>query len=181
VLEVVLSRPQRHNAYDHHMRDALVEALRLAAADATIEGVLLRGDGPSFCSGGDLAEFGTSADPATAHHVRLSRSAAYWMERIGPRMRATVHGRCIGAGVELAAYAGTVIADRDATFQLPEVAMGLVPGAGGTVSVPRRIGPWRTAWLALTGTTVDATTARSWGLVDRVVQASSPAGTASAR
>jgi enoyl-CoA hydratase/carnithine racemase len=54
----------------------------------------------------------------------------------------------------------------DACFSLPELAMGLVPGAGGTVSLPRRIGRHRTAWLALTGATIDAATALDWGLAD---------------
>jgi enoyl-CoA hydratase/carnithine racemase len=61
-----------------------------------------------------------------------------------------------------------VVARPDTFVRLPEVAMGLVPGAGGTVSLPRRIGRQRTALLALTGRRIDATTAREWGLVDRV-------------
>ena len=68
------------------------------------------------------------------------------------------------------AFAGRVEAAPDATFALPEVAMGLVPGAGGTVSIPGRIGRHRTAWLALTGERIDAPTAREWGLVDEVVE-----------
>ena len=61
-----------------------------------------------------------------------------------------------------------MIARSDATFQLPELSMGLVPGAGGTVSIPRRIGRERFAQMALTGATIDATTALSWGLVDEI-------------
>jgi enoyl-CoA hydratase/carnithine racemase len=72
--------------------------------------------------------------------------------------------------VELPAFARRVVARPDARFWLPEVAMGLVPGAGGTVSIPRRIGRQRTALLALTGTAIDATTALEWGLVDAVVE-----------
>jgi enoyl-CoA hydratase/carnithine racemase len=82
-----------------------------------------------------------------------------------------VHGACIGAGVELPAFAGRVVARPDATFRLPEVSMGLVPGAGGTVSIPRRIGRERFAPWALAGETIDATTALSWGLVDEISQA----------
>jgi enoyl-CoA hydratase/carnithine racemase len=75
----------------------------------------------------------------------------------------------VGAGIELPAFARRVVADRGAFFELPEVGMGLVPGAGGTVSLPRRIGPQRTAWLALTGRRLDAETALSWGLVDDLI------------
>jgi enoyl-CoA hydratase/carnithine racemase len=76
------------------------------------------------------------------------------------------HGACVGAGTEMAAFAGRVAAAPDAFFALPEVRMGLVPGAGGSVSVPRRIGRWRSAWLMLTGDRLPAATALRWGLVD---------------
>lgn len=167
-LSVTLDRPRRHNAYGSAMRDGLVSALTVATADPTVESVELSGAGPSFCSGGDLAEFGTAPDPATAHAVRVAAGAAAWMHRCGPRTTARVHGACIGAGVELAAFASRVVAAPDAWFRLPEVSMGLVPGAGGTVSVPLRVGRHRAALLAVTGATIDATTALDWGLVDSV-------------
>ena len=66
---------------------------------------------------------------------------------------------------------GTVLAAPDTRIRLPEVAMGLVPGAGGTVSIPRRIGRHRTAWLALTGAEIGADQALAWGLVDRITPA----------
>ncbi len=165
---VTLDRPHRRNAYSARMRDALVEGLRIAASDPTLDGVVLAGEGPAFCAGGDLAEFGTTPDPATAHVVRSVRSAGYWLDRLGGRVRCHLHGACVGAGIELPAFAPTVVAAPDTTFSLPEVGMGLVPGAGGTVSIPRRIGRHRTAWLAITGGTIDATTALRWGLVDRI-------------
>jgi enoyl-CoA hydratase/carnithine racemase len=77
-----------------------------------------------------------------------------------------VHGTAAGSGVELAAFAGRVVAHPEARFVLPELGLGLVPGAGGTVSLTRRIGRHRTAWMALTGRAIDVPTARSWGLVD---------------
>ena len=74
----------------------------------------------------------------------------------------------MGAGCELAAFAGNVVAAADATFSLPELGMGLVPGAGGTVSVTRRIGRHRAARFAITGDRIDAPTAQRWGLVDEL-------------
>ena len=65
---------------------------------------------------------------------------------------------------------GRLEATDSATFSLPEVSMGLMPGAGGTVSVPRRIGRQETARMCLTGTTIDAATALDWGLVDAIVE-----------
>jgi len=167
-LRLTLNRPERRNAFSAEMRDALCEALQLVADDDGILEVVLDGAGPAFCSGGDLAEFGTLPDPATAHAIRSVRSPARLIADCAPRLRVMVHGACVGAGIELPAFAGRVVASRDAWFALPEVAMGLVPGAGGTVSLPRRIGAQRTAWLALTGRRIDAETALAWGLVDEL-------------
>jgi hypothetical protein len=167
-LRITLNRPDRRNALGHGLRDALIEALELVRADPTIRTAELRGAGPSFCSGGDLDEFGTAADPATAHMVRLSRSAGWLVHRCADRVQARVHGACVGAGVEVPAFAGTVVADPGAWFMLPELGLGLIPGAGGTVSLPRRIGRWRTAWMALTGDRIPARQALGWGLVDRI-------------
>jgi enoyl-CoA hydratase len=129
---------------------------------------VLSGRGPSFCSGGDLDEFGTLPDPASAHAIRSTRSPGRLLAACGDRVRARIHGPCIGAGIELPAFAPVVSAAPDTFVQLPEVAMGLVPGAGGTVSLPRRIGRQRTALLALSGVRVDAETALRWGLIDAI-------------
>lgn len=167
-LLVTLNRPQVHNAYNRAMRDALCEALALAAADPTLS-VIIRGNGPSFCSGGDLDEFGSAPDPATAHLVRTNRSPARLIAGLSARVRVHVHGACVGSGIELPAFASEIIAAADTRISLPEISMGLIPGAGGTVSLPRRVGAGRTAWLALSGQTIGAATALDWGLVDRVI------------
>jgi enoyl-CoA hydratase/carnithine racemase len=169
-LRITLHRPERRNAYGRQLRDALVDALAVAELDPGVERVVLDGAGPDFCSGGDLDEFGTAADPVTAHLVRTRAGAAAPLARLGPRVEARLHGRCIGAGVELPAWAGRVVAAPGTRFALPELAMGLLPGAGGTVGLPRRIGRWRTLWLALTGVALDAATAREWGLIDEVLE-----------
>ena len=170
VVRVTLNRPARRNAYGRELRDALVDALLVTVLDETVTRVVIEGAGPSFCSGGDLDEFGTTPDIATAHFIRTSWGAAGLLHRIADRAEVRVHGACVGAGIELAAFAGRVIAQPGTTFRLPEVSMGLIPGAGGTVSIPRRIGPWRTLYLALSGTALDVDTAARWGLVDLVAE-----------
>jgi enoyl-CoA hydratase/carnithine racemase len=167
-LELTLNRPRRHNAFSAEMRDGLVEGLRVAVGDPSITDVVVRGAGPSFSSGGDLDEFGTLPDPATAHAIRSTRNPARLLAECADSVRFEIHGACVGAGAELPAFAHRVVAARDAFFQLPEVSMGLVPGAGGTVSIPRRIGRQRTAGLALSGRRLDAETAWRWGLVDEL-------------
>jgi enoyl-CoA hydratase len=167
-LELTLTRPAKRNAFSAALRDALCDALAVAVADPSIESVALAGEGPDFCSGGDLDEFGSLPDPATAHAIRTTRSPARLLALCARRAEVRVHGACVGAGVELPAFAARVVAAEDARFWLPELSMGLVPGAGGTVSLPRRIGRQRTAWLALTGSRIDARTALAWGLVDAI-------------
>ena len=168
VLHISLARADARNALDTAMRDQLVEAFDLARLDDSIVEVHLRGEGPSFCAGGDLDEFGERPDPATAHLVRMMQSVGRAIDAVSLRVTAHVHGACRGSGVELPAFAGRVTAAPDATFGLPEVSLGLIPGAGGTVSLPRRIGRHRTAWLGLTGQAVDAATALEWGVVDEI-------------
>jgi enoyl-CoA hydratase/carnithine racemase len=169
-LRIKFNRPQRHNAFSTDARAALLEALTVAQLDPSVAGIVLSGNGPSFCSGGDLAEFGTFADPASAHLARTRHSPALALDaltaRLGRSCRAEVHGRVMGSGLEMAAFCGWVEARGDSVFGLPELGLGLIPGAGGTVSVTRRIGRWRTAYLVLSGNTVDVDTARAWGLVD---------------
>ncbi|WP_235736658.1 enoyl-CoA hydratase/isomerase family protein [Nocardioides alcanivorans] len=168
-LMITLDNPARRNAFGAAMRDALVEALRLPELDPSIERVELRGAGRIFCSGGDLDEFGTASSPVAAYRARMSRNPGRQLHLLRDRVMVQLHGAAVGAGIELAAFAGHVRATSDTWVQLPELDLGLVPGAGGTVSIPRRIGRWRTAWMVLSGARLDATAAHAWGLVDELV------------
>lgn len=171
-LFIRFNRPQRHNAFSTDARAALLEALEVARVDPSVSEVVLTGNGPSFCSGGDLAEFGTFVDPATAHLARTRHSPALVLDEITARLgrgcRAEIHGQVQGSGLEMAAYCGWVRCHPYAVLGLPELRLGLIPGAGGTVSITRRIGRWRTAYLVLSGRSIDAATALRWGLVDEV-------------
>jgi len=167
-LVITLVRPKRLNALDAQMRDELMDALTLAAADDGITNVEWRGEGKSFCAGGDLDEFGTRPDPATAHLVRLQRSVGRTLAALTKPTVSYLHGPCMGSGIELAAFTDTVVGAPDTTLALPEIGLGLVPGAGGTVSLTRRIGRLRTASLAFSAAPIDVTTAKEWGLVDRI-------------
>lgn len=165
-LAIALDDPARHNAFSASMRHHLLDALAIAHQDPTVLKVLISGDGPTFCSGGDLDEFGTASDVATAHRVRMARSVAASMLRLSDRVHVRMHGRCYGAGIELPAFAKRVTAAPNTTITLPELRMGLIPGSGGTVSIRARIGPWRTSYLALSAHPLDIVTAVEWGLVD---------------
>jgi enoyl-CoA hydratase/carnithine racemase len=151
------------------MRDALCEVLELVTADAAIREVSISGAGRCFSIGGDLAEFGTVPDPATGHAIRAVRMPARLLAMCGDRAEFRLHGACIGAGVELPAFGCRVVAKARTFFQLPEVTFGLIPAGGGCVSLPRRIGRQRTAYLALSARRIDAATALRWGLIDAVI------------
>ncbi|MDO3646903.1 enoyl-CoA hydratase/isomerase family protein [Nocardia mangyaensis] len=170
-LSIVLDHPQRRNALSMRLREELLAAAQVAVADPSIATVELSGNGPAFCSGGDLAEFGSATDVVAAYLVRLDRAPWRALDRLADRLVVRATGPCIGAGAEIAAFAGTVTATPDTYFCFPEVRMGLVPGAGGTVSVARRIGRWRAAWLMLTEQRLDAGAALDWGLIDQVIGA----------
>lgn len=167
---ITLNRPRSHNAVDEALRAALADALRFAVIDESIVRITLRGSGPSFCSGGDLRTFGAFADVSSAHASRLTRSPGRLVHALRDRLGVILHGSCLGAGIEVPAFAGHVAATPDARLGLPEVGFGLIPGAGGTVSIPRRIGRHRAARLALSATPIDAATALAWGLIDEIVE-----------
>jgi enoyl-CoA hydratase/carnithine racemase len=164
VVTVTLDQAGRRNAMDAGMRDALFEALAAVVDDPSRPELLLRGAGRCFSVGGDLAEFGTNSDLAMAHYVRSLRSCAMLLMALGERATVHLHGACIGSGIEIAAAAARRVAHPDAFFQLPEVAMGLIPGAGGTVTISRAIGRHRTAYMALSGRRFSARTGIEWGL-----------------
>jgi enoyl-CoA hydratase/carnithine racemase len=165
-LKILLNSPGNRNALSVAMREGLSEAFRLVAMDDSIQQVVVSGSGPCFSAGGDLTEFGTTRDLAEAHRIRQLRMPAQYLAEHAQRYRFDLHGACIGAGIELPAFAGHLTATRDAFFRLPEVAMGLIPGAGGCVSIPRRIGRHRTNYLAVTGMQLSADEALAWGLID---------------
>jgi hypothetical protein len=165
---VTLARPEARNAIGARLRDELTEALRLVRLDLSITCVELRGEGPCFSAGGDLDEFGQAGDLAMAHIIRTQRSPARLVHQIGERLTTYIQGAAIGGGIEIAAAAAHIVSDPGAVFRLPEVGMGLIPGAGGTASLPLRIGRHRTCFMGLSGLDIDAERARDWGLVDHL-------------
>jgi hypothetical protein len=162
---ITLALPASRNAMTAAMRDGLWEALAAVLDDPSAPTVTLIGDGACFSTGGHLPEFGSATDLAYAHAVRTARSCAGLLLELGDRAEAVLHGACIGSGIEIPAAAGRRRAAAAAFFQLPELAMGLMPGAGGTITLPRAIGRHRTAALVLSGRRLPLRLARSWGLV----------------
>lgn len=165
---LVLASPRNRNAMTATMRDALFEGLSAVVEDPSMPRLMLRGQGKCFSTGGHLPEFGSATDMAQAHVVRMLRSSALMLHRLGRRAEARVHGACIGSGIEVPAAAACRVAAPDTIVQLPEIGMGLIPGAGGTVTLARAVGRHRLFWLALGGFRLRARQALDWGLFHKV-------------
>jgi Enoyl-CoA hydratase/isomerase len=165
---LTLTSPGNHNAMTAPMRDALYEALVNVLEDPSLPGLTLGAEGKCFSTGGSLAEFGTARDLAQAHMIRTQRSCARILHLLGDRATVRLHGACIGSGIEVPAMAARRLASPDLIVQLPELRMGLIPGAGGTVSLARAIGRHRLLWLVLGAFRIGADQALDWGLIHAI-------------
>lgn len=167
---VSLNRPHRHNAVTDALFEAMRAALRSHLANGDVRCLLIRGEGPSFCSGRDTAELGLRAageDDFTfvREHQRVRLEV---MESTKPVV-AAVQGAALGGGFEMALSADIRIIAENAIFGLPEVGLGLVPDTGGTQLLPALVGPARAKYLVLSGNRIDAQTAYVWGLAEEIV------------
>ena len=170
VAHIVLNRPRVINAYNIQMRDELFQALEAVRDDPDVLAVILRGAGDrGFCAGADLSEFGTAPSQVVARSVRWERDVWGLFLSIRKPLVAQLHGYVIGSGVEIACLCDIRIASEDAVFSMPEVALGMVPAAGGTQTLPRTIGVGQALEVLLTGRRVQAQEALRLGLVHQVV------------
>jgi len=169
VAVVTLDRPEVLNAYNVAMRDDLWAVLGAAGADSEVRALVVRGSGRAFSTGGDVHEFGTAPSPLVARVVRWRRDVWGRLLDLRAATVAAVHGYAVGGGMEMALLCDLCVAADDARFALPETGLGMIPGVGGTQTLPRRIGTGRALELALGGDWLDARGALAAGLVTRVV------------
>ena len=170
VAYVSLNRPDVINAYNVRMRDELYLTLEALRDDDEVRVGIISGEGErGFCAGADLTEFGTAPSVAVARDVRWERDIWGLFLSIRKPLIAAIHGYAIGSGVEIACLCDIRIAAENATFSMPEVALGMVPAAGGTQTLPRAVGISRAMDMALTNRRLDASEARRIGLVHEVV------------
>lgn len=170
VAEIALNRPRVLNAYNMQMRDDMSQALEAVRHDPDVRCVLLRGEGDrAFCTGADLTEFGTAPSRVIARQVRWERDVWGQFLSLDKPIVAALHGFVIGSGIEMAMLCDIRIASEDAVFGLPEAALGMLPAAGGTQTIPRTIGRSRALEALLSNERMDASRALETGLVHRVV------------
>jgi enoyl-CoA hydratase/carnithine racemase/GNAT superfamily N-acetyltransferase len=177
VLTLTLSRPEKLNALSSGMVAALTRQLRDAANDDSVCVVSVAGEGRAFSVGADLNELASDDRAGAADFVRRGAELVTLVAGLGKPVVASVGGHALGGGLELALGCTVRLASDRATFGLPEVRLGIMPGWGGTQRLARLCGSSRAALLALTGESIDAPTALAWGLVDRVVPHDSLADT----
>jgi enoyl-CoA hydratase len=170
IAHVTLNRPRVLNIYNVRMRDELYETLSAVKADADVHVVILRGAGDkAFCAGADLSEFLSAPAPAAARHIRWQRDVWGLFLSLPQPVIAALHGYVFGSGIEMAMCCDIRIAAEDCVFGLPEVALGIIPAAGATQTMPRAIGPGRALDLLLTGRRIGAQEALEMNLVNRAV------------
>lgn len=171
VAHITLNRPEVLNAINREMRHDLTAAIDRAAADPDVRVVVVRGSGErAFSVGADIKEF--DAPPSLAAE-RDERAAPKWTDRLAECPKPTIaaiHGFCLGGGLEIALACDIRIASADATLGLPEVRLGIIPGAGGTQRLPRTVGLSHALRLILSGERIDANRALRIGLVSDVVE-----------
>jgi enoyl-CoA hydratase len=165
VAVVTVSNPARRNAMDLRMAGQLTEAIAAAAADDGIGAIVLTGEEPAFCAGGDLSEL-AAAGPGTLHTVYSGFLA---VARCPLPTVAAVNGAAVGAGLNLALACDLRLAGPNARFDARFLPLGLHPGGGYTWMVQRAVGPQTAAALTLFGDVLDAAEAERVGLVHRRV------------
>jgi len=167
---VSLNRPHVLNAYDVAMRDALYETLGAVRDDPEVGAMILRGNGPAFCTGGDVREFGSAPSPVMARDVRWRRDVWQLLRSLPQVTVAAVQGYAVGGGFEMALLCDLCIAAEDARFAYPETGLAMIPGVAGTQTTPRALGLGRALDLILTGRWLSAAEAYRLGIVARVVR-----------
>ena len=170
IAKVTLNRPHVLNRYNIKMRDELYEVLSAIRDDSDIKVVIINGAGEkAFCVGADLTEFGTAPSPIIARRVRWERDVWGLLGGLKQPVIAALHGYVLGSGVELALFCDIRIASADAVFGMPELALGMIPAAGGSQTLPRVVGVGGALHMLLSGDYIDSKEALRIGLVNKVV------------
>ncbi len=176
VAHVKLSRPQRHNALDEAMFRGLVEAADGLAVKGAVRAVVLSGQGPSFCSGLDIASLAESGpaeidallEPGEGQTANLVQRAAYCWTLLPTPVIAAIHGACLGGGLQIALAADMRVAAPEARLAISEPGLGLIPDMGISHSLPRLVPIDVAKELTFTSRVISGEEAWKLGLVTRL-------------
>ena len=172
---ITLNRPDVRNAVNESLRAEFVAAIAAVASDDRVRAVVLTGNGPAFCAGGDLAAMQQNLGAAAGQlafngwqRQRRLHEAVDALHRLTKPTIAAVNGPAVGLGCDLALCCDFILAAEQASFAMSFILRGLIPDGGGLYFLPRRVGLARAKELIFTGRRVEAKEALAIGLVDRV-------------
>lgn len=167
---ITIDRPDKLNALNHRTIVELGEAVSRAAADDAVRGIIVTGGGKkAFVAGADIAELAKMGPVDGVEVSRLGQRVFREIELSRKPVIAAVNGFALGGGCELAMACHLRVVSENAKFGLPEVKLGIIPGYGGSLRLPRLVGKGRALELILTGEMIDAAEAHRIGLANRVV------------
>ena len=152
------------NALSAAVRGGIAECVKQAVADPAIKAIVLTCAGRTFIAGADITEFGKPPKPPGLHEVQVE------IENSPKPIVAAIHGTALGGGLEVALACHYRVAVKEAKLGLPEVKLGLLPGAGGTQRLPRAVGPELAVKMIVGGDPISAAEALKSGLIDEVVE-----------
>ncbi len=171
VATIVVSRPEKLNAFDIPMLAELAAACERLEADAAVRVAILTGDGKAFSAGGDIRAWAGMAPNEFGHGwVRFGHRVFERLATLRMPVIAAINGHALGGGLELAAAADIRIAERHVRVGMPETSLGMVPGWSGTQRLVRRFGAQIVRRRVLGGETFTAGEALEHGLVDQMVE-----------
>lgn len=172
VTVIILDRPHQLNALNKKTLLELSAAFAAAAGDEKVVAVLLTAEGSrAFCTGADLKERNAMTVPEIKEVRKLLVDCFAGIAKFPKPVVAVVNGLALGGGCELAMCCDFIVAAEEAAFGLPETALAIIPGGGGTVNLPRMIGPNKAKELIFTGRRISAREALALGLVNHVFPA----------
>ena len=168
---LTLNRPDRLNALSKQLTLDLMNVVDQLESDDEIRVLIVTGEGRAFCAGADIRERAENPDDYSIQRSsRLISPTFRRLERLPQVTIAAINGPAAGGGLELALACDLRIASTTARMGLPEITLGILPGAGGTQRLPRLIGPARAKEMMLFGMLIDAAKAYEWGIVNELAE-----------
>jgi len=171
IATITLNRPAVLNALNNQVFNELAEAALSLSTDNSVRVVVVTGGDKVFAAGADIGQMATSTAVDVATGEKASHRAFQLLENMPKPVIAAISGYALGGGCELTLVADVRIAADNAQFGLPEIKLGILPGAGGTQRLPRLIGAGRAKELIFSGDFIKADEALRLGLVNKVVSA----------
>ncbi len=165
---ITLNRPQSFNGLNDELLEELSLLMDEITRDDEIRAVILTGGSEVFAAGGDIAYIASLDTLGAAKFVALAQEAMDKIENLDKPVIAAINGLALGGGCELALAADVRLASEGSVFGLPEINLGIIPGAGGTQRLARTVGPGWAKYLIYTGENVDTDQALKIGLINKV-------------